>query len=223
MVLFWTMSIHSEAVLRRGADTGADSVSSFGDQAADSIRRQVDNGNDAFSVFFADAAVFTDETGFLKEKPGTAGKNIMRLLKGDVLYFQHDTRDGWTRVKINDRSDPKCCTRCNCSLVEGWVPRSSITLDSTASPDSFTDAAVKGREYVRNNYAVTGHFRDNLMRGEITAGMRGDMIKSIFGEPDAVNRTTGGWGVHEKWEYYGVDLYFSNGVLKSWQDRESNK
>ena len=184
---------------------------------SDSLLQPV-TGAGAFSTPFSTPCVFTDETGLLKESPQTSGKTMLRLLKGDVLYYLNETSNGWTKIQMNDSIDPKCCARCNCRLIEGWVLRSSIRLDATASVDSLSDAAVRGRTYVRNHYAAAGNFRDVMMQGMVAAGMSDAAVRGVFGEPESLRRTTGSFGVHEQWVYGGVSFFFANGVLKGWKE-----
>lgn len=54
---------------------------------------------------------------------------------------------------------------------------------------------------------------------KINLGMSKQMVIDSWGNPEDVNRTVGGWGVHEQWVYgSGTYLYFENGKLTSWQD-----
>jgi len=199
-------------------DTGVDPNSSTAINPPDSLEQLPPTGAGAFSTPFSTPCIFIDETGFMKESPRASAKTILRLLKGDVLYYLNETTNGWTKIQMNDSIDPKCCARCNCRLIEGWVVRSSIKLDAAASVDSLSDAAVRGRAWVRNHYAAAGIFRDVMFQGTVAAGMSNAAVRGVFGEPESVKRTTGSFGVHEQWVYGGVSFFFANGVLKGWKE-----
>lgn len=61
---------------------------------------------------------------------------------------------------------------------------------------------------------------EKILNGEIWLGMTSEMAKESRGNPQKNNRSVGSWGVHEQWvyEYAGINLYFENGKLTSWQD-----
>lgn len=45
-----------------------------------------------------------------------------------------------------------------------------------------------------------------------------EVVDSMWGKPQSINRTIGSWGTHEQWVYGGRNyLYFENGILKSIQ------
>ncbi len=58
-----------------------------------------------------------------------------------------------------------------------------------------------------------------IFDGKVRIGFSKTMCKEAWGEPDAINTTTGSWGVHEQWVYKdGCYLYFENGKLTSIQN-----
>lgn len=61
-----------------------------------------------------------------------------------------------------------------------------------------------------------------IRQGRVRMGMTAAQVRLSWGEPDAINRSSGSWGVHEQW-VYGTDiqrqyLYFENGRLTSVQN-----
>jgi hypothetical protein len=61
-----------------------------------------------------------------------------------------------------------------------------------------------------------------ILNGKIWIGMTDQMARESWGAPSDINRSVGGWGVHEQWVYERYSdntyLYFENGKLSSWQD-----
>ena len=64
--------------------------------------------------------------------------------------------------------------------------------------------------------------REDLARRKkagVTLGMsQEEVIQSVWGKPQKINRSTYTFGVHEQWVYGGGYLYFEDGVLKSIQN-----
>ena len=58
-----------------------------------------------------------------------------------------------------------------------------------------------------------------VRKKQLLIGMTKDQVICIMRHPLDVNKSTGKWGVHEQWVYYGNRyLYFENGKLTSWQE-----
>lgn len=57
-------------------------------------------------------------------------------------------------------------------------------------------------------------------REGVSIGMtREEVLDSMWGKPQSINRTTGAYGTHEQWVYRGRNyLYFENGVLTTIQN-----
>ena len=59
-----------------------------------------------------------------------------------------------------------------------------------------------------------------ILRGEWWVGMTSEMALYSLGRPDVNNKSVTANSVHEQWVYrkYDIYLYFTNGILKSYQD-----
>lgn len=59
----------------------------------------------------------------------------------------------------------------------------------------------------------------NLVKqGKVRIGMKQEVCRLSWGEPNHINKTTGSFGVHEQWVYYDNYLYFENGKLTAIQN-----
>lgn len=63
---------------------------------------------------------------------------------------------------------------------------------------------------------------DAMMSGRVMRGMTAAQVKNAWGNPSAVNQSTGSYGVNEQWVYRRVHgetqyIYFENGVVTSIQ------
>lgn len=59
-----------------------------------------------------------------------------------------------------------------------------------------------------------------ILRGEWWVGMTSEMAIYSLGQPDVNNKSVNVNSIHEQWVYreYDIYLYFTNGILKSYQD-----
>ncbi|MGX5852185.1 hypothetical protein ACWKW6_01000 [Dyadobacter jiangsuensis] len=57
-----------------------------------------------------------------------------------------------------------------------------------------------------------------LVDGYYWIGMSAEMAKVSLGEPEAINKSVGSWGVHEQWVYDGIYLYIEKGKVVSYQN-----
>lgn len=57
-----------------------------------------------------------------------------------------------------------------------------------------------------------------IQQSRVVRGMSKEACLLSWGKPNDVNKTTGSYGVHEQWVYYGNYLYFENGKLTTIQD-----
>lgn len=60
-----------------------------------------------------------------------------------------------------------------------------------------------------------------IIDGNYWLGMSDDMAIESLGRPSDKNTDVGSWGTHEQWVYRGrgLNLYFENGILTSYQER----
>ncbi|MCK5215497.1 MAG: hypothetical protein KAR05_09100 [Candidatus Omnitrophica bacterium] len=87
-----------------------------------------------------------------------------------------------------------------------------------ADPQGFKDEC---RQYfVMQNKSWSEDVKELILKANIAIGMTREQVLVSWGEPDDINRTGGGYGVHEQWVYDRSEtyLYFENGILTSWQD-----
>jgi hypothetical protein len=141
----------------------------------------------------------------------------------------------------------ECATVLDDTVLKGklaaaeFEDRLAIARDRTALPEAREIAMTAiERDYPEHARASKlGHLRVEIdkamkvVRDRDTAaaaavarskpaliGMsREEVLASIWGKPDSVNRTTYSWGTHEQWVYgTGRYLYFRNGRLESIQD-----
>ncbi len=52
---------------------------------------------------------------------------------------------------------------------------------------------------------------------KVSIGMSKEHVLLSWGKPRNINKSIGGWGVHEQWVYPNRYLYFENGILTSIQ------
>jgi len=63
------------------------------------------------------------------------------------------------------------------------------------------------------------YYADLIVQGKVVRGMNKKMAEASWGKPKDINTTTGSYGTHEQWVYYGDNyLYFENGKLTSIQN-----
>ena len=75
---------------------------------------------------------------------------------------------------------------------------------------------AKEKEFLRKYGQST---IERIKRGDYWIGMTEEMAIMSLGNPNDINSSSGIWGVHEQWVYeIGINLYFENGKLSSYQD-----
>jgi hypothetical protein len=63
-------------------------------------------------------------------------------------------------------------------------------------------------------------FKNAISKNKIAIGMTKEMVIDSWGDPENINRDVGSWGIHEQWIYNSTYLYFENGKLTAFQDRQ---
>lgn len=83
--------------------------------------------------------------------------------------------------------------------------------------------ASRRQQYINANPELPAKTVECILAGKIFMGMTTSQVEASWGHPYPVNRSVGSWGTHEQWiyrvsKYTTHYLYFSDGILTSWQD-----
>ncbi len=79
------------------------------------------------------------------------------------------------------------------------------------------EEAAKRKAQLTKKYGST--IATLILEEKVRVGMTAEMCEESWGKPMNINRSTGRWGDHEQWVYYGSNyLYFENGILSSIQN-----
>ena len=87
--------------------------------------------------------------------------------------------------------------------------------------DSLHGHTSRRQKYIESNPELHAKTKEYILAGQIVLGMTKSEVVASLGYPRDVNKSVGVWGVDEQWvygSYTGTYLYFTNGILTSWQD-----
>ena len=61
---------------------------------------------------------------------------------------------------------------------------------------------------------------EKIYSHEYWIGMSTDKALESLGDPETIRKNVGSWGVNEEWVYYNLYLYFENGILTRFRNRD---
>jgi hypothetical protein len=104
--------------------------------------------------------------------------------------------------------DQVSCEQLEAVLASETAAQKAERIERLEKNRQITSAQVIRQPLVRKNN-----------RGIAIGMSQSEVIASIWGKPQSVNRTTNSFGVHEQWVYGGNNyLYFDNGFLTTIQN-----
>jgi len=69
--------------------------------------------------------------------------------------------------------------------------------------------------YVMKYGKEIGH---RVANKQIWLGMKDEMVKDGWGNPDRINKNVEQWGTFTQWFYGDITFFFKNGILIDWQE-----
>jgi hypothetical protein len=80
---------------------------------------------------------------------------------------------------------------------------------------------VRRQCYISANPELDSAIKEKIERGQLMLGMSPEQARASWGIPSHINRTAGGFGVHEQWVYgASTFVYFENDKLTAVQTSE---
>ena len=132
------------------------------------------------------------------EKPSSSSKLLLETSWDDAYVMGYNS--GYYKIYVND--------------LCGYIREYNIFKNDYVK--NFYDD-IKDKKYLKKFGKRT---YDKIKKGQYWIGMTKEMARLSLGSPNADNRSVGSWGIHNQWVYRskGINLYFENGILTSWQD-----
>ena len=93
-------------------------------------------------------------------------------------------------------------------------------MEAAAREEEAKQLAVERALDLRRKYG--SEIAGRIINNQIWLHMTAEMAIDSMGSPDSVNRSVGSYGVHEQWVYGSTYLYFKNGQLDSWQEKNGH-
>lgn len=142
----------------------------------------------------------------LRENPDVNSMELIHVSPGDTVLLYSCYSKPFFKAMHNDYIG-----YISSSSLEKSTKVQSI-IDKSLSKEDPKLAALTRQHGSYNASRIINH--------EYWLGMTDGMALSSLGSPDKINRTTGSFGIHEQWIYYGKDLYlyFEDGILKTIQN-----
>ncbi len=143
------------------------------------------------------------------------GSTIIKVLNERTDVFVVDYRNKYYEILIGD--------------IKGFIKTgfvNEVTNDVYLLKERGYSLAERERRLKDKKYTEKKKEKQESLEkstkgsGRYWRGMSKDLARLSLGKPDYDNRTVGSWGIHNQWVYKdkGVNLYFENGILTSWQD-----
>ena len=88
-----------------------------------------------------------------------------------------------------------------------------VVQDSIVKLDALMEPPPTAEEICADHPEWTRHDCLRIASRAIWLGMTDNMARASLGDPIAIHRSNGEWGVYEEWVYKTGYLYFENGVL----------
>lgn len=176
----------------------------------------------------------------LRESPSSKGRIAVWMWVGSKVEIL-DTAHGWSQVIVQNAPStgdeafkskwyPPSPTVYEGATPKsqrpvGWLPDSLLSRRRTDAPvfstiSNWMDSHRRAK-MIGMNTGWSAEIRQKIREGKIWLGMTSDMALASWGEPSDVNRTVTAIGVTEQWVYsLGNYLYFTDGILTSWQDNQ---
>ena len=153
----------------------------------------------------------------IRESNNTSARVKETLWQGTPVYIQNSENE-WDKVLYDGPIDITLYDNIDelaAAYKSGWIHKSLVSDNPI---DSLSYDEERRWTYVIEHPNIAKKFKDAIVKGAVILGMNQEMVTLILGDPDEVNRTVSGLGVHEQWVYrYGL-FYFEDGILTAWQD-----
>ena len=128
-----------------------------------------------------------------------------------------------------------CLFLIGCASVSTWLS------EQDTPPITAWNKAKK--DYLETHPEISSEMRVAIEQGDVLLGMTSAQVVACRGKPQKINKTTGSYGVHERWVMVirwrgsynskGLDnskelatkaktyayIYLENGIVTSWQSR----
>ena len=125
-----------------------------------------------------------------------------------------------------------------CLFLIGCASLSTWLSEQDTPPITAWNKAKK--DYLETHPEISSEMRVAIEQGDVLLGMTSAQVVACRGKPQKINKTTGSYGVHERWvmvirwhSHTGLTIpkglvkkakkyayvYFENGIVTSWESR----
>lgn len=84
-----------------------------------------------------------------------------------------------------------------------WKSKEFSDREKKKKENEKATIALRRKEYVDKNPLLADVIKKAILGEKIMLGMTESDVVASWGKPEKVNRSVGGWGVHEQWIYGG--------------------
>lgn len=124
-----------------------------------------------------------------------------------------------------------------CLFLIGCASLSTLVSEALRDEPPITAWNKARKDYLATHPEISSEMRVAIEQGDVLLGMTSAQVVACRGKPYKINKTTGSYGVHERWvmvmrwrgsynpkglvkkaKKYAY-IYFENGIVTSWQSR----